>query len=138
MGKTPLPNNLAISPRGMFEKSVWQRHLDGYPTSLLCALRSALVQRVETLAEKFNKRGRYFGYRRQGTSDSLYVYVQKKRLVVDIRIDRSFERELTRKGFVVQYRNNFQGRSGWLTGWRIPHEAKGISFIVDFMARAFL
>lgn len=65
---------------------------------------------------------RYLGYARKGTRDSVYVYVQEKQLVLDLRLSAERADEVRRSGLKVRPRNNYQGRAGWLTGVRVPHD----------------
>jgi len=119
---------------------VWELKLRRYPSSvvcLFCLIRAALVERVPGITEKFNSNSRYFGYRIGTDKDRAYIFVQKKKLVIDLCIRRSFTKELRRLGFEVKFRNSFQGRAGWLTGWQVPKSTLNLEPVVKYLCKAF-
>ena len=67
----------------------------------------------------------------------VYLYVQKHGLRIDLRIPRTYEDELRRAEFTVYYSHGFQGRAGWLTGWRVPHEARNTGVVLMWIVKAF-
>jgi hypothetical protein len=103
----------------------------------LCRTRRELAKHVPGLNEKFNRRCRYFGYWSKDGEDRLYIFVQKKRLSILLRINRDFEKAINKSGFEVHFVNNFQGRAGWLTGFRVPHDAKNINTVMKWLLKAF-
>lgn len=115
---------LVCAEKGLLKDSVWKRTLKDYPTDLVCSIREQLLKKVPGLTEKFNTNSRYFGYWTGADKDRVYIYLQRKELRIDLCVGRRFEAELRRAGFEVRYVNNFQGRAGWLTGWRVPHRSK--------------
>ena len=130
-------NNVILADAGLLKDSVWKRALQGYPTSLVCSIRKKLLREIPKVAEKFNTNSRYFGYWTGIDKDRAYIYVQKKGLRIDLCISRKFEIDLRKAGFKVKYVNNYQGRAGWLTGWRVPHSTKNVTLIVKWLCKAF-
>ena len=110
--------------------------LQGYPTELIFSLRRALALAQPTLQEKFNPNSRYLGYAAEGRGDAVYVYVQRKRLVIDLRVSAELADDLRDRGFQVSPRNNFQGRAGWLTGLIVPHDTRASDQIISLMQEA--
>ena len=43
-------------------------------------------------------------------------------MVADVRVSSDRENILSRYGFLIEPRNNYQGRNGWLTGLFIPYD----------------
>lgn len=113
-------NEIIQTDTGLLDDEIWKTPLKNHPTDLLRLIRISLLKKVPDLGEKFNRAGLYFGYRVGNSKDKAYIYTQKKNLVLDLCLNRSFTPEIEMLGFEVKYRNNFQGRAGWLTGWRIP------------------
>jgi len=115
--------NVIVSYSGLLPDSAWRSHLANNDTHLLEWMREQLAKAVPGLIEKFNTLpGRqYFGYKRGGSSDMLYIFIQSRKLVVDANVDISRAKLLQHLGFHVSFRKNFQGRIGWLTGWDIPY-----------------
>jgi hypothetical protein len=89
------------------------------PPDLAQRIRQELAARVTGLAEKVNVGSLYFGFRKGRGSDALYIYVQKKNLLIDIRLSRAHVGQLKAEGYEVRERRNYQREAGWLTGWRI-------------------
>ena len=92
----------------------------GYTVDLICKLRQDLLAACPSLREKVHTYHRYLGYARGDRPNALFIYVSKKRLIWDLDVPQERSEELRRLGFEVKPRNNFQGRSGWLTGVRVP------------------
>ena len=128
---------VTIANTGLLSEEYWKPSLKGYPLSLTLEIRKQLRSNIKGIAEKYNRNSRYFGYRQKEGPDAVYIYIQKKGLRIDLRIDREFEDELKRAGFKVKYINNFQGRAGWLTGWKVPHDTKKLKFIMRMLYKAF-
>ena len=129
--------NVVRADKGLVDEVEWRAYLKGYPVDLALEIRRRLKRNVEGLAEKFNRKSRYFGYRRCGGPDVVYIYIQKQRLRIDLRIQRKYEEELRRSGFTVHYSHGFQGRAGWLTGWRVPHETRNTEVVLKWIQKAF-
>ena len=129
--------NVIKSDAGLLDKTVWRRRLEDYPTDLFLQIQSLLKANVKDLTEKFNHKSRYFGYCKAGHSDVLYIYIQKKRLRIDLKIDQDYEKALRRAGYTVKYVNNYQGRFGWVTGWFISQDCRKVKEIVNYMLKAF-
>jgi hypothetical protein len=112
--------------RPLISLKVLRKYLDPSQIADVEGLRKRLLEKMPDLQEKFNKKSKYLGYRRKDESDCLYLYLQRKRIVVDLRIDPQLL-----NGFEVKHRENYQGKSGWLTGWRIPY----MDFVVSTMLK---
>ena len=138
---------------GLLEDKYWRNSLKNYPTDILCEIRNQLEEAVPGLAEKINPTTpglQYFGYKvrdrdaakndfskQSYSSAKVKMYIQKENLRIDLAIDRKFEQELQKAGYVVRYANNFQGRAGWLTGWYVPHSTKDIKKVMKWLVMAF-
>lgn len=121
--------------KGLVKVHVWKRILKNYPTDLVCSIREQLLEKVPGLIEKFNTNSRYFGYWTGRDSDRVYIYVQKKGLRIDLNIGQGSETDLQEAGFEVRFTDNFQGKAGWLTGWRVPHNTKKIKTVMTWLLR---
>jgi len=129
--------NVRIAESGLLEERFWRDDLAGYDTGLAEKIREELLRGVPGLAEKFNKGAApYFGYRRGEANDALYIYIQKKGIVIDLNLPRDFEADLERAGFVITHRDNFQGQAGWLTGWHVPHGWERIEEVTKWLRLA--
>jgi hypothetical protein len=128
---------LVLAKKGLVEDSVWKRTLKKYPTDLVCSIRVQLLKEVPGLIEKFNTNARYFGYSGETDKDRAYIYVQKKDLRIDLHISQDSKAELEKAGFEVRFIDNFQGKAGWLTGWRVPHTTKNIKTVMAWLLKAF-
>jgi len=128
---------LTCAKKGLLKDHVWKRALKGYPTDLVCSIREQLAKQVPGLTEKFNCGSRYFGYWTGTDKDRLYIFVRKKDLSILLDVSCDCENEIRSDGFEVHYINNFQGRAGWLTGWRVPHTTKNIRSIMKWLLKAF-
>lgn len=103
-------------------------------------IRRLVLQDRVGVIEKLNQGPlKYLGYRVRD-KDRAYVYVQNDVLVVDLDITRTDEnlQPLRNAGIEVAHRNNFMGRSGWLTGIRLPHSAslEQISIVAEVIVYA--
>lgn len=128
--------NMIVSEDGLLPKEMIWDTMSGYPIELVMEFRDRLNAKCIGLKEKLNRNNRCLGYARVGRSDAFYIYVQKKRMLIDVRVSPDRSDELRRKGFEVQYRNNFQGRAGWLTGLLVPHDTASLDVIVDLAVEA--
>jgi len=129
---------LVLAKKGLLKDSMWRRTLENYPTDIVCSIREQLLKKVPGLTEKFNTNSRYFGYwTATDETDRAYIYVQKSEVRIDLYVGRRFEAQLHRAGFEVRYVNNFQGRAGWLTGWRVPHTTTSIKTVLKWLLKAF-
>jgi len=107
-----------------------------YPTGLILDLRRRLAAACPGLCEKFNPRVRYLGYSRKGESDSVYMHVQKRRLVLDLRLSAERADEVRQSGLQVKPRMNYQGMAGWLTGVLVPHGTDHQAVVVQLVLEA--
>ncbi len=120
-GKSIMAENVVTADKGgLLPDEMIADALRGYPVDLVRRLRKDLLAACPSLGEKLNRNSRYLGYARGNRSDALYVYVQKKRLLLDLRIPKEREEELRRQGFQIRPRDNYQSKSGWLTGLIVP------------------
>jgi len=136
---TKRPNrskNVILADVGLLKDSVWKQALEGYSTSLVSSIRKKLLSEIPKIAEKFNTNSLYFGYWTGTDKDRAYIYVQKKGLRIDLCISRKFEKDLRKAGFEVRCVHNFQGRTGWLTGWKVPHSTKDVNLVVQWLCAA--
>lgn len=109
--------------------------LQKYASEPLRYIRQQLAAKCSNLREKFNPRSRYLGYS-VGGSDAAYIYIQKKRLLIDLKLSSDIADEIRSRGFKVQPRNNFQGRNGWLTGLIVPYDCFNRDDVVDLLLEA--
>lgn len=125
------------SKKGLLAKTHWQRTLQAYPTTLITTVREKLQRKMAGITEKFNTNSRYFGYWTGDDKDRIYIYVQKKKLLIDLCISSDYATTLKKQGFKVKPRDNFQGQKGWLTGWQVPHSTNNIEGVVKWLCKAF-
>ena len=121
-GPAKAGSKLLVQDNGLLPEEALRGGLHGYPADLVFHLRARLMEDCPKLREKFNPNGRYLGYGLVGGSDSLYVYVQEKGLLIDVRLSADRAEDLRRQGFEVRSRNNYQAKAGWLTGLFVPHD----------------
>ncbi len=125
MKKTPMNDggknsgNVVIADAGLLPEELLWDVLKGYPQELVGELRKRLADECPKLREKINRSSRYLGYS-NGGSDAVYVYVRKNGLLVDMRVSADLSEDLGQLGFEVRPRDNFQAKSGWLTGLILP------------------
>ena len=120
--RTKATSNKLGQQKGLLPEEAIREALHAYPIDLVLDLRKRLAVARPALREKLNPKSRYLGYGLVGGSDDLYLYVQKKGLVIDIRLPADRTDELRRMGFKVRPRDNYQAKAGWLTGLYIPHD----------------
>ena len=113
--------NVVIADAGLLPDEILWHVLKDYPQELVAGLRKRLAADCPRLREKINRKSRYLGYS-NGGSDAIYVYVRKNDLLIDIRLSADLADDLRRAGFEVRPRDNYQGKSGWLTGLIVPHD----------------
>lgn len=111
--------------------------LQGYDAlkSLMELLRQ-LKASVPELRVKYNRRGKYLGFAAGKESDAAYVHIQKRGLVVDVRVSVERGEDLKRQGFRITPRNSYQGRAGWLTGVRVPTDTRELAPILEVVKEA--
>lgn len=124
---------LAAPPGSDIEASLRRYAPEG--RELILELRDRIRAEFPELKEKYNPRSRYLGYA-VGRSDSAYIYLQKRRLVLDVRVPQARADDLTRRGIRVAHRDNYQGKAGWLTGVLVPHDTDKIGLIADLLIEA--
>ena len=121
--------NVVISDTGLLPEEVLWDVLKGYPRELVGELRKRLAAEFPELREKINRRSRYLGYANRG-SDAIYVYVRKNDVLIDIRLSADLAEDLKIAGFEVRTRDNYQAKSGWLTGLIVPHDTDNLADVV--------
>jgi hypothetical protein len=130
--------NVILSEKGLVDDSVWKSEMKDCPTTLVRLIRERLVKEIPAIKEKVNTYGPYyFGYWKGLDKDKAYIYVQKKCLRIDLCISREHEKDLQNQGYIVKYHNNYQGRAGWLTGWKVPHNTENIDTVMKWLCMAF-
>jgi hypothetical protein len=127
---------LVIPSDGLLSDEVLATGLGGRPPELVLWLRRRLAAKCRGIKENLNPRSRYLGYARRGRSDALYVYLQRQRLVIDIRLPADRASQVRRLGFEVRPRLNYQGRAGWLTGIRVPYGTQKRGALADLALEA--
>ena len=120
----------------LFEKLFLDKVFEDKEMSCINMLREKLIIRFPDLREKVNKSSQYFGFATGNSSDSLYLYLQKKRMVMDINIPRSMEEKLLTKNFTIIERRNYQYKMGWITGVRIDYDCRQIEDIFEIAIQA--
>ena len=110
--------------------------LRGYPQDSILQLRRRLKEACPDLREKHNATGQYFGYAVGMRPDALYIYVQKKGLVLDLDMSRSRMEGIAAMGFEIRPRDNFQHRQGWLTGLRVPDGSDRLDAVLNLALEA--
>lgn len=124
-------NNLILAEKGMFEEDIIRKYFSKYPLELIIKLRNRLLSEYPQLREKLNYNSHYLGYANGQENDALYVYFQKKRLLLDVRVSVEESERLKSLGFKVKPRNNYQCRAGWLTGLYVPYETNNFEVIIE-------
>lgn len=123
--------------RGLLPEEVVRAALEGLPAGLVLELRGRLATRCRDIREKLHpKRAMYIGYGTGSEGDAVYVYVQKKRLMIDLKIREARADELRKLGFEVRPQRNYQGAAGWLTGWIVPHDTDKVEVVVKYAVEA--
>jgi len=102
---------------------------------LVLELRDRLRAEFPEIREKHNPRSRYLAFA-VGRSDAAYIYLQKRRLLLDVRVPQTRAADLTRRGIRVAHRGNYQGKAGWLTGVLVPHDTDKVDLIADLLVEA--
>ncbi len=139
--KTPLnvegknSRNVVIADAGLLPEEFLWDVLKDYPQELVGELRKRLAAECPKFHEKINRNSRYLGYS-NGGSDAMYVYVRKKNLLIDMRLSADLSEDLRQAGFEVRPRDNFQAKSGWLTGLIVPHDTDKIADVVSMAMEA--
>lgn len=123
--------------RGLLNDTTWRHTLKDYPTSLIYLIRERLLRKIPGLTEKFNSNSRYFGYWVGDDKDRIYIYVQKKKLVIDLSISSDFATAIKKQGFKVKPRDNYQGQRGWLTGWQVPQSTTDVNSVINWICKTF-
>ena len=126
--KKNLADRLAKGPPGI---DMIKEVLPSYPLNQVARIREKLYSEIPRLQEHLNTKGRYLSYSNGEQSHALYVYIQKKRLVLDIRASKEYAEKVRKQGFKVNPKNNYQGKAGWLTGVSVPHESDRLNVVME-------
>ena len=127
--------NVVIANAGLLPEELLWDVLKGYPQELVSELRKRLAAERPKLREKINRNSRYLGYS-NGGSDAMYVYVRKNDLRIDMRVSAELSDELSRLGLKVKHCDNFQAKSGWLTGLIVPHDTDKVADVAKLAIEA--
>jgi len=127
---------LIDSDRGLIDNDTIKQKLSGYPLDIVFQIKDSLSSAIPDLHEKFNYNSRYLGYAKGNNSDAVYIYIQKKQLVLDVRVSKEEAENLRRQGFSVNPRNNYQCRAGWLTGLSVPYDTDKLDVVVELALMA--
>jgi hypothetical protein len=128
--------SLVVGETGLVDVYQIRQKLKSFPLELVLRLRDMLVSAFPKLREKLNPQSRYLGYANGDRSDAVYVYLQKNRLVLDIKVSSEEAENLRKQGIKVVPRNNYQCRAGWLTGVIVPYNTGQLDLIVDLISSA--
>ena len=120
----------------LFEKIFLDKIFKNKDISCINKLREKMILRFPNLREKINKSSQYFGFTTGNISDSLYIYLQKKRMVIDINIPYTQKEKLLTKNFTIIKRENYQYKMGWITGIRIDYDCTQMEDLFEFIVLA--
>ena len=104
--------------------------------SCIHKLRENLINQFPDLCEKINKKSKYFGFSLGNQSDSFYIYLQKQKMIMDIRLSYSIKNDLLQEGFKIKERKNFQEKSGWITGIELSYDCHQIKRTSELVINA--
>ena len=127
--------NVVEADAGLLPEGLVWDVLKGYPQELVAALRKQLGAACPGLREKINRNSKYLGYS-NGSSDAVYVYVSRKGLLIDLKVSADLSVDVERLGFEVRPRDNFQAKSGWLTGMIVPHSTDKLADVLKLAMEA--
>lgn len=101
--------------------------LSGFKSGFVMELRETLVSQFPALHEKFHTEQNYIGWWLDGDEESndadrVYIFFEKDAMSVRIKLTRQREQEIKDLRFDVVPSKNFQGKAGWITGWKIPYD----------------
>jgi hypothetical protein len=130
------PSDVLVCEAGLLPEEVIEDRFRGYPTGLVLHLRRRLAEACPKLREKLNPNSRYLGYGLAGGSDDVYIYVRKKDVIIDARLPAERADELRGQGLTVRPRDNYQAKTGWLTGLSVPHDTDHREMIVALLLEA--
>lgn len=128
---SPQDSYLIKGDEGLLELNTIKQKLHGYPLGLAIQIRDQLASKIPTLHEKLNVNSKYLGYSNGNQRDVLYVYIQKKQLVLDIKVSKDEAEKLRDQGVRINPRNNYQCRAGWLTGISMPHDSNKLNAVME-------
>ena len=110
-------NNVEISPIGfMFNDAKLLNTFTIEQLKCISNIRKNLFQKIPFLREKINKNSKYFGFKVDNNKDSIYIYLQNKKMIMDIDISKEYKNWFIKRGFTIKERDNYQQKAGWITG----------------------
>ena len=132
-----MQNNMIVNPAGqLFEESFLLEIFDENQLQCINKLRYYLIESFPNLREKVNKNSKYFGFGVDENHDVFYIYLQKKKMILDINIPNLSIDDLIESGLTVVERNNYQARSGWTTGIHIDYNCNTFDTIKKLATKA--
>ena len=120
----------------LFEKIFLNKVFNNKEISCINKLREKLIIRFPNLREKINKSSQYFGFSTSDNSDSFYIYLQKKKMIMDINIPYAQKEKLLIKKFTIIERQNYQFKMGWITGIHIDYDCNQIEDVFELAVLA--
>jgi hypothetical protein len=110
-------NNIEITPIGfMFNDVKLLNTFTIEQLKCISNIRKNLFQKIPSLREKINKNSKYFGFKVDKNKDSIYIYLQNKKMIMDIDISKEYKNWFIKRGFTIKERDNYQQKAGWITG----------------------
>jgi hypothetical protein len=136
----PSGDNVRTSQEGLLPDSDITTALRCSIPELVSWLRNRLAEHCPQLRETRNARSRYLGYANAAGKSAFFIYIQpaKKRLKIDLNAQPAPEkaRELKTRGFLIEHRDNFQAKQGWLTGWVVPFTTDKRDIVLRYCCEA--
>ena len=127
------------SDQGLLPEGEIEKNLPRPVPEWVSWLRRQLERKCPELCEGFNPAGTpYLSYARGDSSYAIHPYLQMQRLKIDIDVQPSDEKteELRAHGFLVEPRQNFQARKGWVTGWVVPYDTSKRDVVLQYFLEA--
>lgn len=95
-----------------------------------------LLERHEADPDTFDRR--IESYLREALSPDvrIHAYVQRKQLILDVKMSNEEAESLRLQGLRVVPRNNYQAKNGWLAGVMVPHDTDKLDIIVGLACAA--
>ncbi len=132
-----MSKNVIICPVGeLFKNSILLEVFDNKQLVCINKLRNELLNIFPNLREKLNKSSKYFGFGIDKSSDVFYIYLQKKKMILDINLPYTMKNQLIEAGLTISERKNFQAQSGWITGVHIDYTCSQFDTIKNIVTTA--
>ena len=120
----------------IFDSVLFVEIFHRYNIDCISKLRRELLEEVPSLYEKINKKSKYLGYGKGNESNIFYIYLQNKKMVLDIKLRYEMKQELLNRGFKIHEKNNYQSRSGWVTGIHIDYDCSNFMAVLRILIEA--